>query len=1404
MAVSTSAIHASRPPPSPDMLFASVTRSVLARAPLSYAQQGIWMRSRLSRAASAGFNMPIVLEFSGEGFDSRQLEQALHVVVSREEALRTVYPLIDGIPCQQPIDAIRLSLAPETVPSADLQRLLLETVAQPFCLETEPPIRARLFAVAPDRHVLCLVVHHIACDARSVALLLQALRLAYAGVGLVPHGTGYLEFARQQREAAPKATSATLDAQRQLLGPCAQTLRLPVDYQPDPSAETDGAADARIQIPAGVRSQLQAMAARSGCTEFVVLLAAHMALLSWWSGQDRFLVASPTARREEEETEELVGCFASLLPLPVRDPLSLRFDQLVTTVRDDFFAQVELPEVPSEKLAAALGLARAGKGAQPLSDAVFTFQNVATGLDASQDWGGVLVRPLQVRIPAPRFGLLMTVIPDGAGLIANLEYNPDTLAPATAERLLATYLALLEAASAVPDAAVRQLFDQIAPANAVRPGRAPVGGHGSTAADLPAPAVPDGWNRAPNAGQSGLVIGLPEVGYCLRQLARVPDRAADLWQPVAGALVAVCDRYGLPVGPGQAGELCAAAHPAVAGYAHSPRLTAERFVPAGAGSPPGSRLFRTGLWSSNSARLDQAVWTVEPNAGPSGLANQAEPGEMPPVSSGAQGQAGADAQQAPSRHQTLTELLHRAWCEALGLDRCDPNASIFDLGGDSILCLKVVAAARRDGLELGVETILEHQSINRLVGWLLQQEAKSQRVDPAITADKDPAQSQMCPYTERLKQIWSEVLGASVTSVDDSIFDLGGDSILCLRAVVLCRQAGIGLELEDLLEHQSIARQAAAARSKAAASRHPAASGASAVTPLANGRDSHPNAAPDDGPVDAFALVADRDRARLPAGCVRAHPVSALQAGMLFHARHDGGDTYCDVLRYWIENVEDPDRLFRALIATLDAQEVMHSIIDLTRGSEPLQIYWPELQVQPEREDLTHLDQQAITRRLDAWLDDEVARGFRNTRAGLVRARLFVLGAGSCVFGISFHHAVMDGLSEATIVRQLVQTYERLGAAWSGPVDAPAPVTGLQQDFVALERAAVADPAQQAFWQAQLERAQPMTLPPSEPAAEGAGPASARLITTTAQTEALLAQAATWGVPLKSLLLAWHARVLSRAFDQPRVATGMIFNGRPEVTGAHEAVGMFLNTLPVWVDVGGKDWEATARAALEAEIEVLPNRRFPLARLQALAGGVRPFAATFNYTHFLADVVAEPDPAGLRITSRDGRGLSSLGLVANFVRDPSQGLVCVGLDAAPGYQSFVDQLAALYRAELEDLLEDLECVGDDPDDDSSSSADTWPCNDVDRVVAALWGEILLCQTPHPDDDFFRSGGDSVRAMQFIAHLEELFGIELPVALIFKNPSLRAFSAALQDDPAWTEHATKTAQHLCAADPGAMS
>ena len=154
-----------------------------AVVPLSFAQNRLWFIDQL-QGPSPVYNIATALRLGGR-LDAEALGAALADVVGRHESLRTLYVASEGIPQQLVVAVERADFGWQVIDAAGwsvsrLNEAIEETARRAFDLATEIPLRARLFRIAEDEHVLVAVVHHIAADGLSVTPLVRDLGVAYA------------------------------------------------------------------------------------------------------------------------------------------------------------------------------------------------------------------------------------------------------------------------------------------------------------------------------------------------------------------------------------------------------------------------------------------------------------------------------------------------------------------------------------------------------------------------------------------------------------------------------------------------------------------------------------------------------------------------------------------------------------------------------------------------------------------------------------------------------------------------------------------------------------------------------------------------------------------------------------------------------------------------------------------------------------------------------------------------------------------------------------------------------------------------------------------------------------------------------------------------------------------------
>ena len=179
-----------------------------AVVPLSFAQNRLWFLDQL-QGPSPVYNMAVALRLCGR-LDADALGAALADVVGRHESLRTLFAAPHGIPQQLVVSAERADFGWQVVdasgwPASRLGEAIGTAVRHPFDLATQIPLRARLFRVSEEEHVLVAVVHHIAADGWSITPLVGDLGVAYASrcagqaPGWAPLAVQYVDYTLWQR-----------------------------------------------------------------------------------------------------------------------------------------------------------------------------------------------------------------------------------------------------------------------------------------------------------------------------------------------------------------------------------------------------------------------------------------------------------------------------------------------------------------------------------------------------------------------------------------------------------------------------------------------------------------------------------------------------------------------------------------------------------------------------------------------------------------------------------------------------------------------------------------------------------------------------------------------------------------------------------------------------------------------------------------------------------------------------------------------------------------------------------------------------------------------------------------------------------------------------------------------------
>ncbi|MGW3916623.1 amino acid adenylation domain-containing protein, partial [Streptomyces sp. NPDC005070] len=427
--------------------------------PLSFAQRRLWFLHRME-GPGATYNIPLALRLSGD-LDQRALEAALADVVERHESLRTVFPVVDGVPCQRvlDLDEARPRLRLTEVGERDLPDRLAEAARYGFELSEEPPLHAELFRPAADEHVLLVVVHHIAGDGWSMGPLSRDLTTAYAArcEGAKPEWSPlpvqYADYALWQRELLGESSdpdsllSGQLVYWQEQLADLPEQIELPFD-RPRPTVMSHRGAHLPVRIDAELHQGLRALARDGGASLFMVLQAGLAALLGKLGAGTDVPVGTPIAGRTDEAVDDLVGFFVNTLVLRTDLSGDPSFTELLGRVRADALAAYAHQDVPFEHLVEALNPTRS-LAHHPLFQTMLALQNAPLG---TFDLPRLRVASDLVHTGTAKCDLtfMLTEQPGAQGLSGLVEYSTDLFDAATVGDIVDRWLRLLRAVVADP------------------------------------------------------------------------------------------------------------------------------------------------------------------------------------------------------------------------------------------------------------------------------------------------------------------------------------------------------------------------------------------------------------------------------------------------------------------------------------------------------------------------------------------------------------------------------------------------------------------------------------------------------------------------------------------------------------------------------------------------------------------------------------------------------------------------------------------------------------------------------------------------------------------------------------------------------------------------------------------
>jgi amino acid adenylation domain-containing protein len=432
--------------------------------PLSFSQRMFWFLDRIERDTPA-CNLPRVVKIGGR-LDMGALSGAFRALLRRHDALRTIFVEHDGELFQRVLENAEIDLPVRDLSSlpprqreAETLRIASEEARKPFDLEHAPLFRLSSLRLAPEEHVLVLVMHHIITDGWSMSILFEEIAKYYGQLAVgnqlqtVALPLQYTGFAVQQQEHLTEdVLHNDVEYWRDQLRGCPSLLEMPGDHPRPPVQSHHGSIESFV-IGEPITRQIKELCNREGVTLFMGLLAAFQVLLSRYTGKEDICVGTPIAGRFDPDLAPLIGCFVNTLVL--RGDLSGNpsFRQLLRRVRAISLDAYAHQELPFAQLLAKLKCERT-RSHTPLFQTMLILQS---GPRQVVHLPGLLIKELELDSGLAKFDLTLEIIEKEGGLYCQIEYSSDLFERPTIQRLASHFRTLVSSAIEDPACPIARL-----------------------------------------------------------------------------------------------------------------------------------------------------------------------------------------------------------------------------------------------------------------------------------------------------------------------------------------------------------------------------------------------------------------------------------------------------------------------------------------------------------------------------------------------------------------------------------------------------------------------------------------------------------------------------------------------------------------------------------------------------------------------------------------------------------------------------------------------------------------------------------------------------------------------------------------------------------------------------------
>lgn len=400
---------------------------------LSSAQKRIYYASKVS-SNDLIYNICGGLLFNTI-LDKSKTEKIFNQLIAKHSSFRTCFKIIDGIPKQYILNFASIHVDEVKTTDKEVQNIINE-FPKAFNLEVAPLLRVKLYYINNEQTLLLIDSHHIILDGTSLQLLINEFCRMYNNNSTINCEIDYKDFSIWENNYNSSSEYRTLENnwKEKFNNIEIPVINLPYDF-PISQQRTFNGNTLHTTIFNETFEKIEVLSKKYNVTPYVFCLTVFYVLLYRYTGQNNIIIGSPISGRFSKELENIIGMFVNNIPLQIQIDSNTNFEKLLELVKENVLFAMQNQPYPYDALVKLLNI----NSNTNLFDVMFTFQNENNNLP---EINGSTPEILYANTKTSKFNLSLEIIPNTHTL--NLEYNTDLFKENTAQKILSSYITVLD------------------------------------------------------------------------------------------------------------------------------------------------------------------------------------------------------------------------------------------------------------------------------------------------------------------------------------------------------------------------------------------------------------------------------------------------------------------------------------------------------------------------------------------------------------------------------------------------------------------------------------------------------------------------------------------------------------------------------------------------------------------------------------------------------------------------------------------------------------------------------------------------------------------------------------------------------------------------------------------------